>query len=208
MGGTGSEHLHEAGGIMTMPDWNWYKVNVPNILEIQQELKPLIDKIIPDWQTSESQFVHVDVDSIKSISKLYTELICELGLEKRWHTSAIITTNYGKSLPIHTDVYDPLIRCFAFNIPLINCDDSYTVWYNATSPRINTDDPGDGKDKVLWYDENTAVEIDRMPATTCAFVNNHVPHKPVTKHNNFRAILSSRFDPELFDYNFLNRSFC
>tara|TARA_R110000803_G_C11832943_1_gene303544 strand:+ start:77 stop:649 length:573 start_codon:yes stop_codon:yes gene_type:complete len=184
------------------PVWNWRKVAVDNLAEMQKELWNIVPQVIPNWETDPGQFVHVDVDMIKKFSPLYANLISTLGLTDRWHTSALITTNNDTTLQIHTDVYDPSERCFAFNIPVINCEDSYTVWYSAEDPVINTINPEDGKDKVLFYNEETAVEIDRMPATTCAFVNNHTPHRPVTEHKKFRTILSSRFDPELFDYNF------
>jgi len=188
--------------MVQVPDWNWRKIDVNNLAEIQKELWNVVPEVIPDWETAPGQFKHVEVELVKKFSPLYSELISILGLAERWHICALITTNRNTTLPIHTDVDDPSIRCFAFNVPIINCEDSYTVWFKAEDPVINTINPEDGKDKVLFYNEETAVEIDRMPATTCAVVNNYTPHRPVTEHSKFRAILSSRFNPELFDYNF------
>jgi hypothetical protein len=188
--------------MVQVPVWNWHEVAVDDLAEMQKELWNIVPQVIPNWETDPGQFIHVDVEQIKKFSPRYSRLINILGLEERWHTSALITTNKDTTLQIHTDVYDPSERCFAFNVPIVNCEDSYTVWYSAEEPVINTVNPEDGKDKVLFYNESTAVEIDRMPATTCAFVNNHTPHRPETGHSKFRAILSSRFNPELFDYNF------
>lgn len=184
----------------TLPNWNWLKVEVNNLYEIQQELLPLIDHVIPDWSTSPATFKHIDIEYIKKLSPAYVKLLSKLNLLDRLTASAIITTQGQNTIPIHTDWVDYRIRSFAFNIPLKNCENSYTVWYKAKTPKPNTGDRSDGKDQTLFYDDEGAVEIDRMNATTCAFVNVYRPHRPITLHDNFRAILSSRFYPELWDY--------
>ena len=90
--------------------------------------------------------------------------------------------------------------CFGLNIPILNCEDSWTVWYDAEtdlSPEFNEYDVRKSARRCL---SENAVELCRMPASTPAWVNISIPHRPVTTHNKLRAVISARFMPELHDY--------
>lgn len=178
-----------------IPSWLWRPVSVPNLHAIQQELLPVL-KDWPVWPP----FIHVDTEVIKKASPLYVQLIDSLGLADRWCVSAITTGYHERMGPIHVDHFDPMVRSVAFNIPILNCEDSWTAFYDAKNPRPNTVEPEDGKYVTMLYDNDGAVEIGRLPAETCAFINVTVPHRAVVNHKKFRAVLSSRFYPELFDY--------
>ena len=186
--------------MIKVPSWNWIPIDVPDLLEIQKELQPLID---PTWQEAEGLIYSVDLDKIKSISPRYSTLLKNLGLFDRWHYTAIVVTNKSVPYNIHRDSEYFENRCIAFNIPLINCHQSYTVWYQMTGShkQVRDIDNDPAKSDAIYYDdESAAVEIDRMPADTCAFINVYTPHRPVTYHENFRAVLTTRFYPEIFDY--------
>lgn len=179
------------------PSWFFKPIDVPNLLSIQNEFQVILSELIS--MEEKYKYFHIDRARIESNVPSYAKFLENIGLLDRWIYSALIVTTSNEEFPVHVDAMDWNSRCYALNLPIQNCDDSYTVWYDA---KINTDPvPGDEtsnrKLARLCYD---ATEICRMPATMPAWINISIPHRPVTYHNKVRAIISARFDPELHDY--------
>jgi hypothetical protein len=85
------------------------------------------------------------------------------------------------------------------NIPIINCDDSYTVWYDTELGDTFHDD-NDFRNTARIQKPNTvATEIGRWDMRNPAWINTSIPHRPESTHNRPRAIISARFDPELHE---------
>ena len=185
--------------IIPQPTWCFKPVDIPNLATIQSEFQA----ILPELIVTEVQYkyFHIDRDRIESKVPSYVEFLKSIGLLDRWNYSALIVTTSDEEFPIHVDAMDWTSRCFALNLPIQNCDDSYTVWYDT---KINPDPiPGDETSNRslarICYHEN-AIEVCRMPASMPAWINISLPHRPVTEHNKLRAIISARFKPELHDY--------
>lgn len=182
-----------------MPNWCFKPVDVPNLSEIQSEFQAILTELIS--LDERYKYFHIDRARIESKVPSYAKFLKSIGLLDRWQYSAVIVTTGNDEFPIHVDALDWTERCYALNLPIQNCDDSYTIWYDA---KVNTDPiPGDETSNRLLarfcHPEN-AIEIARMPASTSAWVNIALPHRPVTDHNKLRAIVSARFKPELHDY--------
>lgn len=173
------------------PTWLYRPVNVPEIRQIQEELQPIIQTL------SETMVLQaIDLDAIKRCSPSYCDLIDRLGLSARWFwTGAVVAPTPGAH--IHSDHPDWHERCYAFNIPLVNCENGCTVWYDAKNP---IESLSTAERPYVFYDDEGAAEIGRMSANTCAFVNISVPHKPVSLDNRCRMVMTTRFHPEIFDY--------
>lgn len=184
---------------LTKPSWYFKPIDVPELTDIQSEIiKILPQLILPD---AEFAFFYIEREQIEDAVPSYRAMLSRLNLLDRWTYSAVVATQGEKKFPIHVDSLDWENRCYGLNLPILNCEDSYTVWYDAimsdlTPSSSSSDDP---RASTRFYDTKTAKEVCRMPATTSAWVNNSIPHCPVTNHTNFRAIISARFGPEVHD---------
>jgi hypothetical protein len=198
------------------PKWLFRKVQVDKdeLIIIQNNLKNFVYKTIGSTLKIPTSFIpsffFIEPSVIENYSPAYASLLKKLNLYDRWVQSGLSFTlkkfNRKKS-GVHIDHYDTNIRCFSFNIPLLNCHDSYTVFYRSKTEclgkRFNIHQMyrwEDHKNSLSIENEDTLEEIARHSANDCAFINVSVPHQSVTDHDEFRVVLTSRFSPELHDY--------
>jgi len=184
----------------TCPEWRYRPITVDNLEAIQEELIPILHREYPDFNTGKPTFCFVLREKIEPYAPLYSKFIESFGILDRWHYSAFITITADYNFPIHVDSLHWQSRCYGLNIPLINCEDTYTVFYDA---EIETEtffeDTNPINSSRIIKKGAIATEIDRMPASQPAWVNISIPHTPVSLHNKPRAIISARFRPELHD---------
>ena len=187
----------------TNPKWLYKPIEVENLKEIQREIIPIIYKKIPDFFKAEPQFIHIMRDEIEPFAPLYTEFIKKFGVIEQWYWCAIITTNLGLDFNIHVDSTEWEKRCYGLNLPIINCEGTYTVWYDAEIESTFFDD-ADFRSVARIKKPNTdATEIGRWDMSNPAWINTSIPHRPESTHKKPRAIISARFDPELHDLLYL-----
>ena len=184
----------------TYPLWRYKPITVDNLEAIQAELLPILNREYPAFETGKPTFCFVLREKIEPFAPLYTKFIDSFGILDRWHYSAFITITADYNFPIHVDSLNWQSRCYGLNIPLINCEDTYTVFYDV---EIESEDVFGKSDPMnssrIIKKDTIATEIDRMPASQPAWVNTSIPHTPVSLHNRPRAIISARFRPELHD---------
>jgi hypothetical protein len=105
-----------------------------------------------------------------------------------------ISVDTSKEFPPHIDTLD-----VGLNIPLYNCDNTYTVWYDAKILDQPFPDHVIGTEVVKAariVDKKNAVEIDRVEANRPLWINTNVAHKPESHHDKLRMVASIRFWPE------------
>jgi hypothetical protein len=182
---------------MKKPEWYYKPIVVPELDIIQDEVNKFLPTLISKQQ--EIGFYYIKRDQIETLFPCYTAMLEKLGLLDRWTYSAILATEGRKEFPIHVDAIDWENRCFGLNIPILNCENSWTVWYDADIDLSPTTDDYDPRNSARFCSSKNAVELCRMPASTPAWINISKPHRPVTEHNQLRAIISARFSPEVHD---------
>ena len=183
------------------PSWFYKLIEIENLEEIQEELKSVLYKMYPSFDNAKPNYVYHPRHTIETLVPKYMQCMDSLGVLDRWRGSAIISTNNGLKFPIHVDSENWLDICYGLNIPVINCEGTYTVWYDATISNEYADEPGVPKNALTKYiDKNKPIiEIERLETIHAAWVNVSIPHAPVSTHNKPRAIFSARFAPELHD---------
>lgn len=174
-------------------------INIPSQDEIVEELKdnfPLyfgkLDEIKPGFQGC-------NIPLIKKTCTKLSEFLKRKNLYERWRGAGMSILKENFVLPIHSDSYLPG-RCYALNIPIINCQDSYTIWYNIidSSKVIKKAYTSNGVLVVSeHYEKNNTTEIERICSDSIMFVNVKTPHSGINLNNQTRAVLSLRFIPEL-----------
>jgi hypothetical protein len=104
-----------------------------------------------------------------------------------------ISVDASKEFPAHVDTDD-----VGLNIPLYNCDNTYTVWYDAKILDQQCPDYVIGTEMTKiarMTEQENAVEIGRVEANRPLWLNTNVAHKPETHHDKLRMAVSIRFDP-------------
>lgn len=182
---------------MNRPTWYYKPIEIPEIVDIQKEIIPILPQILDP--NEEVSFFYVDPDTISKASPSYVKMLVRLGLLDRWKYSAVVSTIGNKEFPIHVDSTDWEERCYGLNLPILNCDHSDTVWYNADVIDTLVTDDYDRRNSARFCSAEKATEICRMPANTTAWVNISEPHRPESKNHNLRVVISARFSPEVHD---------
>ena len=183
---------------MLQPAWYYKEVLVPELVDIQHELIKVLPQLVDP--TEEVTFFYIDKEIIAQSSPSYVKMLQRMNLYNRWSYSAIVTTSGGKEFPIHVDSIGWEDRCYGLNLPLVNCENSYTVWYDAKIIDKLVTEEYDRRHSGRFCVAEGATEVCRMPATTTAWVNTSIPHRPETETTELRAIISARFSPEVHDY--------
>lgn len=192
---------------MNCPTWLYRPVTIKNLDTMQREFLD-IAATIPNFENRDTDYFRLDHHLVIEKAPVFINFLKKIGLYNRWLTDAdtqrnaytgFVTTNNDKIFPMHKDFRDWKQRTYALNFPLINCEDSYTIWYDSKieliPPKLN-----DSKNEAasFWSDDG-AIEVGRMPATETAFINLSIPHRPFSYHNKIRSIVTTRFTPEIHD---------
>jgi len=192
--------------IYKAPDWLYRPANVMTTMlgDIQKELTTLSFMIIKDKFNSPSEFhIIMNLDLIKEVCPTLMIELKRLGISDIVAFIALITVRSGSKFPIHIDYPDQRRQSFGLNIPVLNCKDSYTVWYDAEPMPHKTIDQhiitSELVSASIPCDEETAIEIDRCDANVSHWINNNVPHKPICLHDNFRINASVRFTSDIYE---------
>jgi hypothetical protein len=117
-----------------------------------------------------------------------------LKLLDNFYWVGFVSVDASKEFPPHIDTLD-----VGLNIPLFNCDDTYTVWYDAKILDQGFPDHVIGSplvEKARIVDKKNAVEIGRVEANRPLWLNTNVAHRPETHHDKLRMAASIRFYPE------------
>lgn len=121
-----------------------------------------------------------------------------LGLYDNFFVISFISVQNNREFPPHVDVGVNI----ALNIPLINCEGTYTVWYDGQLkdqglPTYAIGSPIAEISRVA--DPRSVTEIGRCDSSIPHWINVNMLHRPETHHNQFRVAASVRFDPEPVD---------
>lgn len=117
-----------------------------------------------------------------------------LELLDNFYWIGFVSVDSSKEFPPHIDTLD-----VGLNIPLYNCDNTYTVWYDAKILDQSFPDHVIGTPLVKnarIVDKKNAVEIGRVEANRPLWLNTNVAHRPETHHDKLRMAASIRFHPE------------
>jgi hypothetical protein len=190
---------------MLQPSWLYKSITVDNLSCIQDECLAVFNKHYSlVFGNRGFTFSYVDQDILRSEAPAYIQFLKDIELYDKWSTTAIIGV-IGESRiidsPIHVDSTNWLARSYALNIPIINCNDSHTVWYDVSDDDIITYSSNDARfNTVQTFKPESSTEIGRMVASNPAWINVGIPHRAENNNKDLRLLFSARFYPELHDY--------
>lgn len=205
------------------PNWYYSKFNIPNLEQIQKEFLSVKDST---WQKYSDHNLSTKGDwwdfccmpgsDLEQHIPTFVNWLKDVGIYSKWISTAFSVVNSNTNpMRTHVDSLDNDSRRVSLNIPILNCQGTYTVWYDAELDfsnqgpvDISPDDPRweklHGRFKYdpplrtgLWTIESTEKEVMRVETTSPLLVNITRPHRPMSDHNEMRILACSRFSPEL-----------
>lgn len=173
-------------------------LDISNLDQIKKELDNVVEKNILGFRAG-------DTNLIKESCPSLTDYLQKINLLDRWKDTGVVVLN-NSSLKVHSDSINSS-RVYALNIPICNCENSYTIWYkvkDGVKPII--DKYGEPKKMVysFQYPLEGVEEIDRMESSNPAFVNVKVPHSGISFSDSPRCLISLRFTPNITEEEILN----
>jgi hypothetical protein len=133
-------------------------------------------------------------EKIFALCPVLIQELLRLELLNNFYFVGFVSVDASKEFPPHIDTLD-----VGLNIPLYNCNDTYTVWYDAeildqTFPDHVIGSMGVKAARIV--EKKNAVEIGRVEANQPLWINTNVAHRPETHHDKLRMAASLRFKPE------------
>ena len=196
--------------ITTKPTWIYKPVHVPNLNKIRKEFQYIHENfyidLIPNWIENQlmDHLFPIEKEHVETYAPTYIQFLKDLGLYSKWALTIFSPTAapYNKKFIVHVDNYNWETRSYGLNVPVQNCHDSWTVFYKTKKAEGTRGIMPWYPDAPCFLDHELDGELDRLPAEQPAFVNVNAPHRPQTEHGLPRLIASSRFYPEIHDFNF------
>lgn len=193
------------------PDWLYKEANISknDVHLIKLELLKYINAWALQNNTKlmdiKSQFIGIDIrknNNLVSSLPVLMNVLGNFGIDKLLSVLAFIVVTPDKYFPIHIDCEDPTVMSFALNIPVLNCEDTVTVWYD-TLPESESQYSIAGTyhgEHATVCSQSNAKEIGKCEANTPHWVNISKPHAPVCSHSKLRINASLRFTPEIYNF--------
>jgi hypothetical protein len=187
-------------------DWCYYKVDIENLQQIQQESVQVFNHITGGVVPDDPEFKIVE--DLESQTPLLRKYLDSIGLSDRQYFAGLVISKDGSEFPIHVDNITGADRFVALNIPLINCDCTYTAWYDAniTQPLTEVGNYAQGinsntEQAITTYNGlyycTDAVEIARTECNQPMLAHVGRPHRGIVEHQQLRVLMTVRFRPEL-----------
>ena len=173
--------------------WLYQRVTIPNYQALAAELKSTFDVLTRDYTDAQHNQLYITLyaPEMLPISPLLSTLLKSFGLLNRFVKSINSTPNITVSNILHIDSPDNSIK-YSFNLPLVDCDGTYTAFYAADSPLVLSPS---GRN-LIAPPGMVHHEVDRVECSTPMFINADTPHMGISTRPN-RLLMCLRFVPEL-----------
>lgn len=194
--------------IYKAPDWLYKpaKINQEFYKPIQKELQQVFYYKFKDIPAKEikSQFViPAPKEYIVDNCPFLMQQLKEYNLFDHFLALAMIIVGPRDSYPIHVDTINEGFMSVGLNIPVLNCEDSYTAWYESEILYHESFDShiiaAKGYTTAIPCDNENFVEIERCNANSPNWINVVKPHNAVCNHTKLRVNSSLRFNKRLFE---------
>lgn len=175
----------------------YYKIiNIPELKKISQEVDAALGQLVtgaPDLKAVYT-FNIINTTQLLELAPSLAEWLDTVGLKNNLLYAGLPCTAPHSNGSIHTDG-----KCTeAINLPVYNCNDGYSVWYDAIqiggiAESLSGKSTAQAAEYVPYLHAG-AVELDRVSNKHPIWFNTAVPHRGINASNRPRIILTLRFD--------------
>lgn len=191
-----------------IPEWvcKPARVNNPDIYKIKQELH---DAVLKHSKTPYEEihpvYMILDLNTIFADCPTVVSVFEEMDVLKYATYALVCTQTYGKFCQgIHIDNLNDVRDSVGLSMPVLNCEDSYTGFYEAPVlrhkqvPKYYTEH-NQARTSVR-VDEDKAIEIAQSDSMRISWLNTSVPHKGMRlDQTKTRSMASFRFDIKILE---------
>lgn len=167
--------------------WYYSPLSIKNLDNIQKELIQLHLTETNRWKTNA---FYTNISSKIAINKCaaLTQFLHESGILHKF--DRLLFSSHQTTSPfVHVDSLNPVFCQTSLNIPLIDCDGSYTAFYTSdVYPRMSIDEANFG-----WLYEHECKELCRVEVVQPMLVNTTILHRGITTKPS-RLICGIRFN--------------
>ena len=186
-------------------EWEVYTTELKNLYKIYGELKDSTTLFV-----SKDLLKKAALEEFKEVCPVLYSRIKQWNIHTLLYTLAFVVVPPNYESDVHIDTYGIKLNdedfSIALNFPVINGKNSYTVFYEIEDKTIKNDATHYIKDysslnnnnnrpeEVIFYNMETAKEIERVEAVRPYWVNTSIPHRPVNNNHEYRVACSIRFN--------------
>jgi hypothetical protein len=173
--------------------WLYQRVTIPNYEALATELQ-LTYSVLKHTNRGIKHnplYINLGAHDVLPLSPLLSSFLNTFGLLNRFWYCIYTVPHVTISNKVHIDSPNGTVK-YSLNLPLVDCDGTYTAFYAANSPlalsasgRILIAPPGMVQE-----------EVDRVECSTPMFINVNTPHMGVSTRLT-RLLMCLRFTPEL-----------
>jgi hypothetical protein len=174
-------------------DWYYSYVDIPNLATITQELIDL-KLSIKDKTQYNQYYSNVSAHAARAKCPALMKYLWGVGLSHKFFR-LLYSENMIDGSPPHVDTYDPQYCMYSLNIPLLECDNSYTAWFNTNNDQLSQSVESPDMYATI-NDGDILTEICRVESNRPLLANTTILHRGVTRNPN-RTLVGLRFRPEL-----------
>jgi hypothetical protein len=172
-----------------------YPINLKSIKEIQQNI---LDHF--PWENIDQLSLFYLPDNVKlflSIKELKT-VLNDLGFLPYIRSFAFNVAKPNDVKSIHVDTGP---SSYSFNLPLFNCDNTYTIFYQSSKdPILKEYSEMNQIITYRYYDPSFCKEIHRIEMNDPYIINIYTPHNIINPNNSYRITFLIRFIKEFDQY--------
>ena len=175
------------------PNWFFSYIDIPNLSNITQELTNL--KITNVQKVSYNvYYTNVFAKTIHNSCPFLIQYLSNLKILNKFFR-LLYSDNMINGSPIHVDSYDPTYCMYSLNIPLSECDNSYTAWFDTNNKTLMQPHVSPTMFATINNGDITK-ELCRVESNRPLLANTTILHRGITNNPN-RSLVGLRFYPEL-----------
>lgn len=182
-------------------DWFYSYVDIPNLKQIQEEMLFFHSNVNSSYHQVNQYYINLFKESMDiSLYPQTIKYLKSVGIYEKFSRILLTHNNNTTSPVVHIDTVNPLECQFSLNVPLQNCEGTFTAFYNTEQEDFIK--PAFPKDDIrhqgnfAWLNALRAKEIARVETVRPMLVNTTVLHRAISERTN-RALCCFRFKPEL-----------
>jgi hypothetical protein len=184
-------------------DWYYSFLEIENLKPLVQELIELKESDVKRYYVNR-HYINILAEDIGDRAPVLFQYLKGAGLDKKFQR-LLYSAYYEGADAVHIDAYDPKYCSVSLNIPLTDCENSYTAWYRTDKTKlydITTTGRDPGKygqtpgQHFAYLPLNEVEEICRVEVTKPMLVNTTILHRGIVPTLT-RTICGIRFNSEL-----------
>lgn len=193
-------------------NWHYKYADIGITNEYQLEFQTMTNSLVEIESITTSKIYYFKEDKIKKYCPEFVKHLNLINIGNLLCGVGIIIVYPGTKFPIHVDHEEDITQQVGLNVPVQNCNNSFTVWYQNVNKTKYPDKEISGNmytDQICQFDGDNPIEVARCELTKPVWINTGLPHTAESQNPGLRISASFRFHKEILELlkneNFISR---